>query len=313
MDQALKQRLVGATVLIILGVILLPMLLSGQSDGQNESRRIELPDKPPELSMDKRRFPIGEHAPARPSQVPESQGDEAGAVAASTVDSAEPMPATGGAIPDPEPATERESGGQSDASPVVDQVDTAAVSSAPGPAEVAPGPEVSEARYLVQVASFSKSASAAELSESLTRLGLPVLLENVTTEAGRLHRVRVGPFDTTQQADGAIERIESLKLDLQPRVLDLRPDENAPVTEPSDPLVRWVVQAGVFSSSDNAVRLVDDLRNQGFSAYSEQVSSNGEVVYKVRIGPVAERSRAEVIRADLQARAEIDGRVMSVD
>ena len=53
MDQALKQRLVGATVLIILAVILLPMLLSGQPELQNESRRIELPDKPVIKSLPK--------------------------------------------------------------------------------------------------------------------------------------------------------------------------------------------------------------------------------------------------------------------
>ena len=72
MDQALKQRLVGATVLIILAVILLPMLLSGQPELQNESRRIELPDKPPELSIDTRRFPIGQQDSAQPSRVPET-------------------------------------------------------------------------------------------------------------------------------------------------------------------------------------------------------------------------------------------------
>ena len=50
MDKALKQRLVGATVLIILAVIVLPMLLSGRSDTlKQESRQIELPPKPEEI------------------------------------------------------------------------------------------------------------------------------------------------------------------------------------------------------------------------------------------------------------------------
>ena len=50
MDKALKQRLVGASVLIILAVIVLPMLLSGRSDTlKQESRQIELPSKPEEL------------------------------------------------------------------------------------------------------------------------------------------------------------------------------------------------------------------------------------------------------------------------
>ena len=60
MDKALKQRLVGASVLIILAVIVLPMLLSGRSDTlKQESRQIELPVKPEELSVETRRFPVG--------------------------------------------------------------------------------------------------------------------------------------------------------------------------------------------------------------------------------------------------------------
>ena len=60
MDKALKQRLVGASVLIILAVIVLPMLLSGRSDTRTqESRQIELPPKPEEISFETRRFPVG--------------------------------------------------------------------------------------------------------------------------------------------------------------------------------------------------------------------------------------------------------------
>jgi len=65
MDKALKQRLVGATVLIILAVIVLPMLLGGRSGTlKQESRQIEMPDRPDELSIETRRFPVG--VPNRP-------------------------------------------------------------------------------------------------------------------------------------------------------------------------------------------------------------------------------------------------------
>jgi cell division septation protein DedD len=320
MDQALKQRLVGATVLIILAVIILPMLLSGQPDLQNESRRIELPDKPPELSMDKRRFPIGQDSPERPSVVPEPVANEAAATPAE-----EPGGAVINAIP------ER---GSRASSEVTDAVETGNVpesgentsseaqAETPRPAERASSPVTPEpeplpsgpqGRYLVQVASFSNPASVNKVSEELNRLRLPVLMDNVTTEAGRLHRVRVGPFDSTAQAEAAIERIHGLNLDLQPRLLDLRPDENAPVTDPADPLVRWVIQAGVFTASENSDQLVEALRSNGFSAYSERVDSNGKTVFKVRIGPVPERRRAEELDAELERKMGIDGLVMSVD
>jgi DedD protein len=324
MDQALKQRLVGATVLIILGVILLPMLLSGQPELQNESRRIELPDKPPELSMDTRRFPIGQHQAERPSSVPESTSGESGqaapgdagdvvidtgagrgepdAAGASAIQAPESDP-----VPEPEPAPPVEPEPELAVSEAAEQ---AAVTEAAPLESTASG---SQGRYLVQVASFSNPASVNRVSEDLTRLGLPVLMDNVSTDAGRLHRVRVGPFDSTGEAEAAIERIHGLNLDLQPRVLDLRPDENAPVTDPADPLVRWVVQAGVFSANENAEQMDAALRGNGFSAFSERVERNGETTFKVRIGPVPERRRAEELDAELERKMGIDGLVMSVD
>ena len=59
MDKALKQRLVGASVLVALAVIVLPMLLGGRPDGVSEVRKIELPPQPAELDFETRRYPIG--------------------------------------------------------------------------------------------------------------------------------------------------------------------------------------------------------------------------------------------------------------
>src|SRR6056300_1150331 len=75
MDKALKQRLVGASVLIILAVIVLPMLLSGRSETlKQESRQIELPAKPDELSIETRRFPVG--VPGKPVAAAEQAAQE---------------------------------------------------------------------------------------------------------------------------------------------------------------------------------------------------------------------------------------------
>ena len=61
MDKALKQRMVGASVLIALAVIVLPMLLGGRPEGETQqTRKIELPAQPPDLRFETRRYPIGE-------------------------------------------------------------------------------------------------------------------------------------------------------------------------------------------------------------------------------------------------------------
>lgn len=295
MDKALKQRLVGASVLILLAVIVLPMLLSGQPDSGQGARRIEVPPKPTELSFEKRRFPIGGQQEGRPSGVVVAKQQEA-----EMADS--PAIADEGVAPapppkQPQPAAEAAPGGDRE-------------NRAPGAGPAVPG------RYLVQVGSFSSAGNANRLASRLREGGMPVLLDNVVTSAGRLHRVRVGPFDDESEANNTVldirARIPDLQ-DLNPRVLDLRPDESSPVTEPSDPLVRWVVQAGSFAAEENARLLVTRLRDGGFAAYSAMVTDGPGIAYKVRVGPVIERQSAVALAARLRQELSIDGLVMSVD
>lgn len=293
MDKALKQRLVGASVLILLAIIVLPMLLSGQPGSQQETRAIEVPPKPSELSFETRRFPIGEQQAEQPSVVeavdPGRGPVEAGAGQADA----------GVAVSQPEatpPPAGQEEGQDQPVEP-----------GSPGDDGVAPG------RYLVQVASFSTTANANRLANRLREDGMPVLMDTVETAAGRLHRVRVGPFDLEAGANDAVAELRTRIPDLSPRVLDLRPDETAPVTEPSDPLVRWVVQAGSFTEVANAESLVSRLRAAGYTAYSAAVSDMAGTAYKVRVGPVIERQSAVELAAELRAEMQIDGLVISVD
>ena len=101
--------------------------------------------------------------------------------------------------------------------------------------------------------------------------------------------------------------------DVKPRVMDLRPDQAAQVTTPSDPLVRWVVQVGSFSSSDNADKLVGRLRDEGLSAYKETVTSSGSTIYRVRAGPYVDRDESIRVNALIKERLSLEGVVMSAD
>ena len=61
MDIALKQRLVGASVLIALAVVVLPMLLGGRPDNSIvESQKIEGSPQPSDIEFETRGYPIGE-------------------------------------------------------------------------------------------------------------------------------------------------------------------------------------------------------------------------------------------------------------
>lgn len=55
----------------------------------------------------------------------------------------------------------------------------------------------------------------------------------------------------------------------------------------------WVIQVGSFSSRGNADKLVKQLRAKSFSAFVAQASVKGKLLYRVRVGPEADRGQAE--------------------
>lgn len=308
MDKALKQRLVGASVLIILAVIVLPMLLSGRSDTlKQESRQIELPLKPDELSIETRRFPVGIPDKPVPSPAQEPGESDGGGQEAAPVDN----PSTAVGIDNEKLVT------QAASDDVAADIETAppAVTSitlnSGKPANLDLPKTTDESqntpRYLVQVASFSSEKNANALASRLRGDNLPVLMDVVDRAAGRLHRVRVGPYAERFEADEVVTSISSKMQDLSPRVLDLRPTESAPVSTPSDPLVRWVVQVGSFSSSKSADALVAKLRLAGLTAFSEKVSAASGIAYKVRIGPEIDRDKAAELARQVKVDHGLDG------
>jgi cell division septation protein DedD len=324
MDKALKRRLVGASVLIILAVIVLPMLLSGRSDRlKHESNQIELPSKPEELSIETRRFPVG--IPNKPlpgaKQAAEDAEEALSQESAPGIDPELASVDTETEMPVQQPGTDMAETQELAAD--VDNVTTSGVEpvEVQAPADtVVKAPEVTSitltsgkpesleptqtvegsktgSRYLVQVASFSNERNANALADLLKAENLPVLMDVVDRPAGRMYRVRVGPYAKRSEADSLVSSLSAKMTDLTPRVLDLRPDESAPVSTPSDPLVRWVVQVGSFSQEKSAKDLVAKLRLAGLSAFSEKVSSSAGTTYKVRIGPELDRDKAaELVR-----------------
>jgi cell division septation protein DedD len=170
-------------------------------------------------------------------------------------------------------------------------------------------------RYLVQVASFSNEKNANSLAETLRARNMPVLMDVVDRTAGRMHRVRVGPYVERAEADAVVSTLgtELKDMDLTPRVLDLRPGDSSPVSTPSDPLVRWVVQVGSFSEAERASNLVAQLRLSGLPAYSEKVTSSAGEVYKVRLGPEISRDKAVELARKVKTDHQLDGFVTTQD
>ncbi len=66
----------------------------------------------------------------------------------------------------------------------------------------------------------------------------------------------------------------------------------------------WGVQLGVFASHENAERLAGEVRAKGFKTSVAAVTSGSRKLYRVRVGPAADRAGAQ----DLQARLKAAGR-----
>ena len=248
MDKALKQRLVGASVLIALAVIVLPMLLSGRPENASQqSQKIELPPRPDELTFETRRFPVTEPpANSRPAQEPVAKPDGGALATAKKApakageEKASEVPADRTRQPDRDkPAQAGVRATQESTSPRVPAENelpaVKAVKANSGPSGQEQQPI---GHYVVQVASLGSAKNAGHLMASLQNKGFPVLLDTIDSDAGRLNRIRVGPFEKEAEAEQVSARIAREMTGVSPRVVDLQPDQSSALPAP---LIHWNV------------------------------------------------------------------------
>lgn len=180
MDKRLKQRLIGAAVLVALAVIFLPMLLTGPVERQALDVPIEVPPRP--------RITATPTAPEPLAEVPV------------------PSRARPVATLEPPLAAESESQPASQSSVVEERapVPTPVVESEPEPVPV----DEALAAWAVQVGSFGSQVNAMGLRDRLREQGYSAYVESAS-EQSRFYRVRVGPVIDRTEARALQQRLES--------------------------------------------------------------------------------------------------------
>ncbi len=72
----------------------------------------------------------------------------------------------------------------------------------------------------------------------------------------------------------------------------------------------WTVQVGSFGSESNAKGLRDKIRKNGFTAFVDSVNVKGKLSHRVRVGPAADKEKANALKKRLQKEMSLKGLVI---
>ncbi len=215
-----RHRLIGASVLVLAGVIGLPWLFDTQPRPVPVDITIDIPAKdrasplappqnvqrPPAVSVAQEREEV---LPAStPPVEPPAPTDAAAPALAAPVTSKVPV------APSPSPAPVAPTPVARPPSPLAPSAPAA-----PSAPEAARAQALLEGRtpppagrVVVQVGAFAEQARAQEVRQRLERAGLKTYTQVAQTADGPRIRVRLGPFDTRAEAERAAEQVKQLGL-----------------------------------------------------------------------------------------------------
>jgi DedD protein len=225
MRRRARQRLIGASVLVLAGVIGFPLLFDTQPRPVAVDIPIEIPDrqKAPPLAVP---APASSAAPAPAPTPAASAAPKAEAPVAPVTAAAPAPPAAAGDASRARPATSVEAKADTRAASAAARA-AAPVAPAAVPDEGARAralldgqpPAAVDGRFVVQVGAYSDAGKAREVRQKLERAGVKTYVHVAETKEGSRIRVRAGPFASRSEADKAAQKIKGL--DLPASVLSL--------------------------------------------------------------------------------------------
>ncbi|MGA9421086.1 MAG: SPOR domain-containing protein [Rhodanobacteraceae bacterium] len=297
MDSSLKQRLLGAVVLIALAIIFVPMFLSGSKPRpQSETLNLRIPPAP-DKEFQTRVLPVDDGA-ATKAEHPARSPSTATEAAAAMRQTAPPVAHDKVTVVRPDAAGETQA---TDKLP--------AGSASEKSAQAAPG-QAADTHFYVHLGVYAEPGNAKDLVAVIKRGGFPAFAESSSYDGKSAERVRVGPYDDRAAAEAARLRIRKLKPSVPSSVVELAADAKADAPKGALPAKRaggWAVQLGAFGTAEEANKLRDRLRNSDFAGFVDQVKSEGKTLWRVRAGPELSRADADKLRARIKDKLKING------
>ncbi len=194
MERALKERIIGAVILVVIVVSVVPIFLDGPpEEGEVTSKRVLLPGQ---------------------------DGQESKTVVLNR-ERTEPIPLANESQAETRPVDNEEVAAPTEAAPLVVEQPSAPVKPPPQ-AETKPETEKSPpasasvptqsaasttGMWAVQLGSFSSKENAEKLAADLRKQGYAAFLSQLQTNSGQLHRVRIGPQKDRESAEAMAARL----------------------------------------------------------------------------------------------------------
>jgi DedD protein len=302
MDSALKQRLLGAAVLIALAIIFVPMFLSNAPPKQDTTTvNLDVPP-PPERKFETRTLPVESPSAPAPVATPPDV-NKVVTVDTHAAPRTDVHPEDGPAVPAPTAPAKAET-----KPPVAAEPKRAA------PPAPTPPPAAAQGRFAVHLGVYADPAHAQGLVTKLKQAGQPAYSESTEYQGKPALRVRVGPFADRATAEAARLNIKQSEPKVTSSVVESseQPTADAPASAlPAERAGGWAVQLGAFKSEPEANKLRDRLRTGGTAAFVDRVGTAEQTLWRVRAGPYADRSGADAARSGIKEKFQVDGMIVT--
>ena len=191
MRRRARHRLMGASVLVLVGVIGFPLVFDTQPRPVASDIRIDIPDR---NKVAERAAPAPSAAPLQTASALDPKEELVDKKAAAKDAGAAPASAVTPAQPEP----------------------TAAASTTPSNTPPAADKEKADApRFVVQVGAYSDEAKVREVRNKIEKAGLKTYTQVAETKEGKRVRVRLGPFASRDEADKAVAKLKHLNFQAQ--------------------------------------------------------------------------------------------------
>jgi DedD protein len=187
MRRRARHRLIGASVLVILGVVGFPLLFDTQPRPVSVDIAVNIPDR----------------ATAKP-----------------LVDTSKPKPLSAGAGLDAkEEVVPVEKKSDASVAALVPKPPEAKLADAKPAEAKSSDAQDTGARFVVQIGAFNDEAKVREVRAKVEKEGIRTYTNIAQTKEGARTRVRVGPFTSRDEADKVARKLKQLQL--QPQILTL--------------------------------------------------------------------------------------------